>query len=209
MSEHSGYEPDGTEHPIAVVRSAPVRLRFETRTHPDAKATIGLATYYGDRRIAMAAVPPSWLQEIGSAPGWKERVHLVALGSVDPETGVLHLSVFAEVPERVGWTESEVREVYLGSRFRGSSRRRFPNSLERETRDFFLSLLQGPPRAAIEALCEAATRESIAMHPIWERCRQAAIEDGLPPTAYKPGRDIYDGLSTRRWKKADLDGEAR
>ena len=209
MDDHGWSELEGPERPIAVVRSEPVRLRFERRYDRDLPDAHGLVTLYRDRRIAMAPVTPDRLRALGGMAGLRAPVRLVGMGGYLDGDDVLALAIYAEVTERYGWHESEEDEVFLGTRFRGRARWRFPGDLERETRDLFLALLQGPPHAAIEELCEAATKESVAMHPIWERCRRQAVEDGLPPTAYKPGSDIAEGLWTRRWKKADLDREDR
>lgn len=209
MSDNPWSEPEEAERPIAIVRSAPVRLRFEIRPVPDETDIVRLVTFFRDRRLATRVMPRERAETIRTWNGSGEPIALVGIGTYEPPRDVFVLYLGAEMSQRVGWHESGTVGVALGSRFRAPEDQLFPGDLERETRDLFGSLLQGSPYAAIARVFEAATQQSIAMHPLWERCRKAAIEDGLPPTAYKPGRDIYDGLSTRRWKKADLDGEAR
>jgi hypothetical protein len=179
-------EPDGPEKPITVVRSVPVPIRFEVRTAKEEPRAIGLVSFYGKRRIAMASVTPDRLQELTSSPIWSQPVTLEAVGSYEPESGALVLSLYADVSERLGWVESEEQQIWIGCRYRGKGWQRFPGQLERETRDFFLTLLQGNPRIAIGHLLEEARQESVRRH----KARQRS--GGHPPAG-----DIAEGVRPR------------
>jgi hypothetical protein len=199
MSEHLWGHDDEPERPIAVLRSRPIRLRFEPRTsrrNPDA---LGLATYYGDRRIAMTPVTPERYRAITRHPAFEEPVRVVGVAFDQTDDGFLVIGFTAEVSERYGWHESEIEEVFLGTRFRGNARRRHPDDLEREARDFFLSILQGRPRVVVEQLCEAARKEADWRAEWRENAKQRALADGLPADgSLEPPRDV---LLESVWRK--------
>ena len=209
MNDHSWSEPEEPERPIEIVRSEPVRIRFDIRPVPDEEETVRLVTWLRDRRIATRAVARLRGETMRDWNRSGGPVALVGIGTYETTRDLFVLYLGAELTQTVGWHESGMVEVFLGTRFRAPEDQLFPGDLARETRDLFGSLLQGSPSAAIARVLEDAREQSVAMHPIWERCRQQAVEDGLPPTAYKPGSDIAEGLWTRRWKKADLDREDR
>lgn len=183
-------EPEGPETAIAIVRSAPIPIRFEVRTTKDDPDAIGLVAFFGERRLAMRPVTPARLEAILASPAWHRPLVVTALGSYEPETGALVLALFAEVTERWGWIESEEMQIPLGCRYRGRQAQAYPGELERETRDFFLSLLQGNPRRAVGRLLHDARRESVRRH-----------EHRLRNDGHPPARDIAEGLGKNRIRK--------
>ena len=199
MDDHLWGHDEEPERPIAVLRSRPVRLRFEPRTTRDDPKALALATYYGDRRIAMTPTTPARYKEIVRHPAFQRPVRVVGLAFDETDDGYLVLGFYAEVSERYGWHESEIEELFLGTRFRGRARRRYPDDLEREARDLFLSILQGRPRVAIEQLCEAARKEADWRAEWRENARRQALEDGLPADEpLDPPRDV---LLEATWRK--------
>ena len=187
-------EPERPEAAIAVVRSAPIPIRFEVRTTEDDPDAIGLVAFFGERRLAMHPVTPDRLDAIQASPAWQRPLSVRALGSYEPNSGALVLCMYAEVTERWGWIESEEMRIPLGCRYRGREAQAYPGELERETRDFFLSLLQGNPRRAVGQLLEDARRE--ALHR--ERAR---LRNG----GHEPGRDIAEGFGRNRIRGKELD----
>jgi len=194
MSDQPWTENDAEETPIAVVRSAPVRIRFEVRNPADEPDTSRLESFYGARRLARRRVTPENLKEIRECSAWSERVPIVGFGWYVKPGGALLLDLRAEATEQIGWIDSDEGQVWLGNRYRRPRRQKFAGDLDRETRDLFGALLQGSPRVAVARLFEEARREADWMH-------EARKRSGGHP----PGRDIAEGLQRSRiqWKGGD------
>ena len=194
MSDQPWKENDAEETPIAVVRSAPIRIRFAVRDCAGEQGMLVLHSFYGDRRLARRRVTPESLKEIRACSAWSERVPLVGYGCYEPSGGALVLELLAEATQPIGWIDSDEGLVWLGHRYRPPRRQKFRADLDRETRDLFGKLLQGSPRAAIARLFEEARREADWMH-------EARLKSGGHP----PGRDIAEGVQRSRiqWKGGD------
>jgi hypothetical protein len=199
MSHQPWEEPEEeeTEAPMAMVRSEPVRIRFEVRTTLDDAEAIGLVSYFGDRQLAMRPVIPERVDAIRESDVWSEPVTLVGIGSYEPGTNFLVLSLYAEFTQRIDWHESEVMTIALGTRYRGPHHQRYSSDLERETRDFFFSLLQGNPRVAIEQLFEAARKESVARQTAQRKSamrKKMMAKWGHLARQHPPEQDTADGV---------------
>ena len=185
MTDQPWKENDAEETPIAVVRSAPIPIRFEVRNPSDEPDTLRLVSFYGDRRLARRRVTPESLSEIRECSAWSERVRIVGIGWYVAPGGALLLDLRAEATERIGWIDSDEAQVWLGNRYRPPRRQKYAGDLDRETRDLFGALLQGSPRVAIARLFQEARQEADWMH-------EARLRSGGHP----PGRDIAEGV----WK---------
>ena len=58
MSDQPWKENDAEETPIAVVRSAPIRIRFAVRDCAEEKGLLVLRSFFGDRQLARRRVAP-------------------------------------------------------------------------------------------------------------------------------------------------------
>lgn len=180
-------EPEEQDYPIAIVRSRPIRIRFEVRGPEDDADRKRLVTFYRDRRLAQRPVTQEELQEISGSTAWSEPVPLVGLARYAEGSDTLLLSLRAEAASRFGPFDSDEAYIWLGYRYRPRGRQVFPGDLDRETRDLFGSLLQGRPDAAIAKLFEDARRDAS-----W-RDAYRREHDG-----HEPGRDIAEGVWSNR-----------
>jgi len=179
-------EREGTEASIAIVRSAPIRLRMTRESLGNRTGCQRLTWYLRDRRIATRDLEGEEIRLFTDSTLWREPVELVGLARYGLG-GRLLLMLLAEARHRHGPFDSEVLEYNLGYRYRAPERQRFPGDLERETRDFFGSLLQGPPTSAISKLFEEARKQADWRH-------QFRLEND----GHEPGRDIAEGVWRNR-----------
>ena len=191
MTHRHGNAQDEPEMPIVLLRSAPLRLTFRERGRDEASGTVRVATYLRTGLLARTTMDLEQFYVLRRTNAAKEPVCITGLARYSEPGGALLLMIMLEAREDLGLFESEPLEFNLGVRHRREDQLLFPGNLEREARDFFGSILQGSPNAAIERLFEAARQEASFRH-------EARIRSGGHP----PGRDIAEGLQRNRIRGA-------
>ena len=187
-TDGNGHEErEEPERPIVLMRSAPVELHFWNQGQDEASGRVRIATYLRTGLLARTTMDAEQFYVLRRSNAAREPVRITGLACYSGPGEALLLMLQVEAREDLWLFESEPLEFKLGVRHRTEDQLQFPGNLEREARDFFGSILQGRPDAAIERLFEAARREAVLRH-------EARLQSG----GHEPGRDIAETVWSNR-----------